>query len=235
MNDKLEKLIAELISSQLPADLDALLVAVKEQAQKTGNPSDFETQIHLANELKRAGRYEEAKRIYDLLLKGSHGESSERAAILNNLAALLQDVGDYEQALALYHHSLEIARRVLGPEHPSVATTLNNLAAVYEAKGDYEQALALYHHSLEIARRVLGSNHPDTARILSNSAGVLLKMKRIDEARRRYEEAMQVMEQYLGKDNRFSLMIKANLKALGEATTSGAQQSAPADARTSRR
>ena len=53
-------------------------------------------------------------------------------------------MGAYEKALPLYQRALDISEKVLGPEHPDVATTLNNLAALYHHMGAYEKALPLY-------------------------------------------------------------------------------------------
>ena len=77
-------------------------------------------------------------------------------------------MGDYEKALPLYQRALEIREKVLGPQHPSVATTLNNLALLYESMGDYEKALPLYQRALEIRENVLGPQHPNTAIIRNN-------------------------------------------------------------------
>ena len=54
---------------------------------------------------------------------------------LNNLAVLYYNMGDYEKALPLYQRALEICEKVLGPQHPDVATTLNNLAELYHQYG----------------------------------------------------------------------------------------------------
>jgi tetratricopeptide (TPR) repeat protein len=52
-------------------------------------------------------------------------------------------MGDYEKALKLYQRALEIREKVLGPQHPSVATTLNKLVGLYHQMGDHEKALKL--------------------------------------------------------------------------------------------
>ena len=44
-------------------------------------------------------------------------------------------MGDYEKALPLYQRALDIREKVLGPQHPDVATTLNNLAGLYYQYG----------------------------------------------------------------------------------------------------
>ena len=72
----------------------------------------------------------------------------------------MTSMGDYEKALPLYQRALEIREKVLGPQHPDVATTLNNLAVLYRQMGDYEKALPLYQRALDIREKVLGSATP---------------------------------------------------------------------------
>ena len=69
-------------------------------------------------------------------------------------------MGDYEKALPLYQRDLEISEKVLGPQHPSVATTLNNLASLYYHIGRNEEALSLFERSLKIFESKLGPAHP---------------------------------------------------------------------------
>ncbi|GAC1458622.1 MAG: hypothetical protein NVS2B14_04170 [Chamaesiphon sp.] len=47
---------------------------------------------------------------------------------MDNLAYLYFSQGRYHEAEPLYVQALEIRTRLLGDEHPDVATTLNNLA-----------------------------------------------------------------------------------------------------------
>ena len=55
------------------------------------------------------------------------------AQSLNNLADIYRAVGDYAKAEPLLKEALEIYGKVLGPEHPDVATSLNNLAMLLKA------------------------------------------------------------------------------------------------------
>jgi tetratricopeptide (TPR) repeat protein len=77
------------------------------------------------------------------------------ATTLNNLAALSQTQGAYEQAELLLQRALLIFERRLHPEHPHVATTLTNLAALYEAQGEIHQAIAVRNRRDELRERLL--------------------------------------------------------------------------------
>ena len=74
---------------------------------------------------------------------------------------------------------MKFSEKVLGPQHPDVATTLNNLAGLYRQMGDYEKALPLYQRALEISEKVLGPQHPDVATTLNNLAGLYRQYGRL--------------------------------------------------------
>jgi tetratricopeptide (TPR) repeat protein len=53
-------------------------------------------------------------------------------------------------------------RKLLGTEHPDVASSLLNLGTLYQQQGKYPEAKALYCQALAIAHATLGANHPNT-------------------------------------------------------------------------
>jgi tetratricopeptide (TPR) repeat protein len=72
--------------------------------------------------------------------------------------------------LQLYRRALVIRERVLGSDHPDVATSLNNLASLYKSQGKYDEAEPLHRRALAIREKSLGSDHPDVAASLNNLA-----------------------------------------------------------------
>ncbi|MEM9154176.1 MAG: tetratricopeptide repeat protein, partial [Cyanobacteria bacterium P01_F01_bin.33] len=113
--------------------------------------------------------YQQALELSKELLGQKHPDV---ATSLNNLAALYESQGRYEQAEPLYQQALELRKELLGHKHPSVATSLNNLAGLYRSQGRYEQAEPLYQQALEIANSKLGSAHPNTIQIANNFDGM---------------------------------------------------------------
>ena len=67
---------------------------------------------------------------------------SEAAHLLNEAAAYLWRRGQYPEALPLFQRALAIHEQVLGPAHPSSASTLNDLAAFYKSMGNYPRGFA---------------------------------------------------------------------------------------------
>lgn len=54
------------------------------------------------------------------------------AQSLNNLAALCNEMKQYDKAEELYERALDIRRRALAPDHPSLAYTVKHLAILYK-------------------------------------------------------------------------------------------------------
>lgn len=97
-------------------------------------------------------------------------EDFEDAKRLNEQALQLLGEGKYDEAVPLAERSLAILEKMLGAEHPDVATLLNNLAMLYYSKGDYVRAEPLYQRALTIYEKALGAGHPDVATALNNLA-----------------------------------------------------------------
>jgi len=95
--------------------------------------------------------------------------------------------------------SLEVARSLLGEQHPAVATSLNNLAALYLSQGHYEQAEPLFIQALRIGIQTLGEAHPDVAVRLNNLALLYETVERYAEAEPLYLQAIAIFYQRLGE------------------------------------
>ena len=72
---------------------------------------------------------------------------------------------------------LAISEKVLGPEHPDVATSLHNLAMLYQVQERYAEAEPLFQRALAIMEKVLGLEHPQTAAARQNYT-IFLRGKR---------------------------------------------------------
>jgi tetratricopeptide (TPR) repeat protein len=113
----------------------------------------------------------------------------------------------YQRALALYE-------RVLGPDHPHVATSLHNLAALYRAQGRYDQAEPLYQRALGIRERVLGPEHPDVAQSLNNLARLYQAQGRYGAAEPLFQRALALYERVLGPDHPDTATARKNYAIL---------------------
>ncbi len=77
-------------------------------------------------------------------------------------------MGEYKEAEPLHLEALDLHKRLLGENHPNVATSLNNLAGLYESQGRYTEAEPLYLEALDLLKRLLGDNHPNTKTCRNN-------------------------------------------------------------------
>ncbi|WP_230966804.1 tetratricopeptide repeat protein [Nostoc commune] len=89
---------------------------------------------------------------------------------MNNLAGLYKSTKRYSEAEPLFQQALALWKRLLGDNHPNVATSLNNLAGLYKSTKRYSEAEPLYQQALEICEQALGVGHPDTIRVRGNYA-----------------------------------------------------------------
>ncbi len=82
---------------------------------------------------------------------------------LSNMGMVLADRGDFVRARAVYERSLALGEKVLGPDHPNVATSLANLGEVLVDLGELSLARAAHERAIDLRERVLGPDHRDLA------------------------------------------------------------------------
>ncbi|MHC5935962.1 tetratricopeptide repeat protein [Nostoc sp.] len=109
--------------------------------------------------------------------------------------------GLYDQALPWYKQCLEITKKRLGEEHPSVAASLNNLASLYRSQGRYSEAEPLYIQALALMRQLLGEEHPSVASSLNNLAGLYCSQGRYSKAEPLYIQALALRCKLLGEED----------------------------------
>jgi tetratricopeptide (TPR) repeat protein len=120
---------------------------------------------------------------------------------LNYLATLYYWQGKYEAAEPLFLQSLELRKKLLGEDHPSVATSLNNLAGLYESQGKYEAAEPLFLQSLELRKKLLGEDHPSVATSLNNLAGLYESQGKYEAAEPLFLQSLELRKKLLGEDH----------------------------------
>ena len=63
----------------------------------------------------------------------------------------------YTEAEPLLIQALEMYKKLLSAEHPSVASSLHDLAFLYESQGRYTEAEPLFIQALDMTKKLLGS------------------------------------------------------------------------------
>jgi tetratricopeptide (TPR) repeat protein len=110
---------------------------------------------------------------------------------MNNLAMVLRDQGNLEEARKLFDEMLQHQRQRLDREHPHALATMNNLALLLEDQGRPDEALKQYEEALKLQRQILGPEHADGLTTMHNLARLLGEHGRFKEARPLFEETLQ--------------------------------------------
>ena len=84
---------------------------------------------------------------------------------MTNLATILQELGDLQDARSLQQKTLADCHRILGEDHPGTLTSMHSLAVTLQELGDLQGAQQLQERLLTARRRALGEDHPDTQRV----------------------------------------------------------------------
>jgi tetratricopeptide (TPR) repeat protein len=117
----------------------------------------------------------------------------------------------FAQAEKLDRETLDICRRVLGPEHPDTLAVMSNLGSTLHYEARYAEAAQLERETFEMQRRVLGPQHRDTMGSMNNMAFTLEHLRRYPEAERIYREALEIQRRVLGPNHPDTLLTMDNL------------------------
>lgn len=94
------------------------------------------------------------------LLEGESGDVNELATALADLAGMLRDTNQMEDAEILFRRALALNENQLGPNHPAVGTDLQNLADLLADTSRTEEARNLQGRAIEILAKTLPPQHP---------------------------------------------------------------------------
>jgi class 3 adenylate cyclase/Tfp pilus assembly protein PilF len=109
--------------------------------------------------------------------------------------------GDYHAAETLHRYALRIREKLLGPDHPDVATSATNLAIACGEQGRHEEASQLFARALAIRETALGPDAPLTANSRSNLAHAYHDLGRCEEAEALYSCVCASHEKMFGPDH----------------------------------
>jgi tetratricopeptide (TPR) repeat protein len=122
------------------------------------------------------GRYVLAKPFYrDALSRSERTYAPGHPSIArsqSNLAVVLKDLGELEEARDLLRKALASAEAGYAPGHLHIATCQSNLATVLRDLGELEEARDLLKKAYATALSRLGFNHPRTRTIRANLEGL---------------------------------------------------------------
>jgi CHAT domain-containing protein len=170
---------------------------------------------HLANIYDGAGQYQKAFAdvVHSLdILQRRNKTSRDYLTALNNLGAILQDMGKTEYALQVDQSVLDTRR---AQNDAYYLTSANNLAVLYSKLGLYQQALPLF---LEVSRGLLeqrGDGNANYLTALDNVAATYESLNQYDSAGANYFRELQLLtrqgktrtEAYANSVNNYGLFL----------------------------
>ncbi|MBN2688699.1 MAG: tetratricopeptide repeat protein [Deltaproteobacteria bacterium] len=143
----------------------------------------------------------------------------KEAGILEKKAVkIFKKTGNLEDALVPAEKALEIRERVLGKEHPAVASSLDIMASFYFSARNYKEAESLYREALGIREKTLGEDDPSVALSLNSLGRVSRVTGRYGEAEAHYRRALAILEKKYGAQHVYPAYILYNLAFLYECT-----------------
>ena len=167
------------------------------------NPAEMGKDVTVRQALDEA-----AERVETELTDQPEIMAEVRSTIGNTYAAL----GLYDAAELHLKEALATRRRVLGDDHPDVATGLHNLATLREMQGDYAEAERLVRQALSLRKAHLGEEHAGVVPGLVRLSTVHLMQGRFDDAETVGLEALRIAESAPAPDE---LAVAEALENLG--------------------
>lgn len=141
-------------------------------------------------------RYQEAEssflRTIAIMEENGAAEQSVYATSLSNLAALKNDLGNFEKAETLFKKALEIRAKMLDPAY---LESLLNLSVFYWQQERHDEAQKFALQASAQAEKVHGKNSPAYARCLNNHAIIYHRQGFLDEANSLYKQAIVILQQ----------------------------------------
>jgi len=132
----------------------------------------------------------------------------------SNLALVLKDLGELEEARALLRKALESGEKNFDQGHPKIATRQSNLALVLKDLGELEEARALLRKALESDEKNFDPGHPSIATRQSNLALVLKDLGELEEAKRLAKLAYNAFLNLFGHKHPHTKIAKKNLESM---------------------
>jgi tetratricopeptide (TPR) repeat protein len=161
-----------------------------------------------------AGKFKEAnqlsKKVYAIRKKlGLSGEPISE--IVNNLANLASELGEFDAAEKYHFQALEIRKKFFGENSWQVGQNFNNLGALMEKEGRFDEAIEYYQKSLTRYEEALGKG-ADYIKTLSN-LGLTLSYQGLEnnEGNSLQKEALLLAEKVFGDHHPEVARILSNL------------------------
>jgi serine/threonine protein kinase/tetratricopeptide (TPR) repeat protein len=134
-----------------------------------------------------------------------------QAQMMHVMGDVYDNLGLYSRAMSLEQRTVEIRKRIFGPDNPDTLKSQANLAVLFARSGHYPEAEKLDRETLDTSRRVLGSDNPLTLGLTSNLAILLDHQGRFPESEQLAGEALDTSRRVLGPEHPSTLKAMMTL------------------------
>ena len=138
-------------------------------------------------------------------------EPSTRVSYLHQYAQTLMWTERFVDAESRLREAVELARKHLGPSHPTGIQAQARLAEVLHSLGQFEQSRAMHRGTFERMREVFGKNHAQTLTGAANYARFRQSMGEYQEANDLLLDARSRARIHLGENHLVTLVAEARL------------------------
>ena len=162
------------------------------------------TLLNIATAYRAAGRYDEARTMYeDVLSIYQHCLSPEDvriAGLHNNLSLLYQDMGDIENALQQVQLAYDLIQS--NDEFPAErATTLTNLGLMQVKAGRFDEATASILHVIDLFETDVPYRDPHYSAALAAAGQLCFLSQDYDQSIQYYEKALTEIRDAYGEND----------------------------------
>ena len=180
-------------------DAEKELRRALEMRQKKLPPGSIEIAYsfnNLADMFRIEGRDWEARNLLETAVKNLrefHPDAPGLPIVLGNLAVILCQFHEFDQAEKLLRSALSDSERDHGEISREVAIAANNLGQIMRAKNDLKGAAAMYDRAAGILEKLAPKNTSDLATVLANIGQLLSEQHQDGTARKTEERALGLL------------------------------------------
>lgn len=199
---------------ELARDRYEEVLAYREHAFGASDPLTVSTMTNLAGLERQLGQYEAARRLYEraeTLTRDWDADSSERLYLLEGMAGLYKDTGEFEKSVAAYEQVLAAHQRLHGESSAEAINTMNNLGVALRRHGRVEEALDMLDRTYAAKQDLLGPRHPSTLATMTNLGRSRYQAGLQEEAASILDESLELHLDVLGEGHLGTLVTMTSL------------------------
>ena len=133
------------------------------------------------------------------------GNKVAEIKLLFNVGRCLQSDGKYVEAEQMHRQTLELRKKVSGPEHPHTLTSMNELGLALSSQGKYVEAEQMHQQTLELRKKVSGLEHPHTLTSMNELALALSSQGKYVEAEQMHQQTLELRKKVFGPEHPHTL------------------------------